>query len=914
MFDATSDTLETTTTSNSTDGTYSLDVSSDGTYFVVLDHLDSDAPSITTALPDRTVRSVTISGTDAINEDFPYDLVGTSFATCPVDAYLFQNDPSDAYSLNLVTGNQNLEANDIGNREINAIGFNLADSFIYGSNNTDEDGTISRVDSSFNVTTLGPIVGLPSGTSFPSGDVSLDEKLYLKSGTNIYIIDVDPASATYLQLESLIPDINITLSDFAFNPIDGQIYTVDSDNNNLYRINLNPVSVEDLGNIGTNSNRPFGAQFYDASGFLYISRNQDGTIFRIDTRNSASIDPTATFFANGPIARRNDGARCPNAPISIDFGDAPESYSTSLSNDGARHDISSGTSLYLGNTSPDSETDGQASNAADGDGSDEDNLTFPTLTSGSTSYTIPAANITATNTTGQSATLHAWIDFDNSGTFEDTEHTSVVVDDATNGGNPTGDLTWNGINVGAAGDTYARFRLTTDSSINDTTPGGVASDGEVEDHQIAIADPSLSPLAGQLIINEVLFRQTNTGAPGNDEFIELHNPTNSPVDISDWQLIDGNLVVNDTDGIGSINGNSSPFVFPAGTIVNPGDYVVVWIGDETADKQADDAAFQFYLGQAPKLRDRGDDVWLYDPQTRIVDYIAYGSNNTTSQAINTPPDISLNLWNDTYQDSLRSVTNGQSISLTPNGQDGNASGCWERTTSNDANATGRCTGFLPTRDTDEVTNRTTSVGVSNNASAELILVKRITAINPGQSDEVRFNTFVDDPDTDSDNEANWPSDANTYLPGEIDVTDVKPGDEVEYTIYFLSNGTKDASNVRICDVIPDNMTFSKDAFGTELGIALGLNNASLPTASNFQFLSNLLGDDQGEFYGPGTIPPSFCQKTDPNDPDNLIPVTSSNDNVSGAVLIKLDDPMPPATDAGTPANSYGLIRFSTKVR
>ena len=202
--------------------------------------------------------------------------------------------------------------------------------------------------------------------------------------------------------------------------------------------------------------------------------------------------------------------------IDLDYGDAPDTYGTDNTDNagegvGASHIINP--SLYIGATSPDADSNGfvdgtdNNGNATDdddpngtgtGNGDDEDDLTLPTLTAGDTNYTIPAANITATNTTGQAATLHAWIDFDNSGTFEATEHTSVAVNDATNGGNPVGDLTWNSITAGAAGNTYARFRLTTDSSINNTTPGGAATDGEVEDYQIAIA-PATASVTGQVL-------------------------------------------------------------------------------------------------------------------------------------------------------------------------------------------------------------------------------------------------------------------------------------------------------------------------------------------------------------------------------------------------------------------------------
>lgn len=206
------------------------------------------------------------------------------------------------------------------------------------------------------------------------------------------------------------------------------------------------------------------------------------------------------------------------------------------------------------------------------------------------------------------------------------------------------------------------------------------------------------------------------------------------------------------------------------------------------------------------------------------------------------------------------------------------------------------------------------------SNPNLLLIKRITAINPGQPNEVQFNDFVDDPNSIDDNDLNWPdsdsipnnnNNLNTYLRGEIDGGLVEQGDEVEYTIYFLSNGDDQAENVSICDIIPDNMSFVKNTYGVEVGIGLALDAMSLPTAPNTT-LSNVIGDDQGEFYDIGTVPPgSLCKKIDSNNPSNLIPVTSGNNN--GAIMVNLNDPLPTATD---PENSpyYGFIRFRAKVQ
>lgn len=201
-------------------------------------------------------------------------------------------------------------------------------------------------------------------------------------------------------------------------------------------------------------------------------------------------------------------------------------------------------------------------------------------------------------------------------------------------------------------------------------------------------------------------------------------------------------------------------------------------------------------------------------------------------------------------------------------------------------------------------------GYDSNAS--LILVKRITAINPGQPDEITFNSFVNDLNDANDDVTNWPTDKNTYLGGEISVENIEPGDEVEYTIYFLSNGDENVKNVSICDVVPDEMTFVEDTYNTGVGIGLALDSNSLQTSPNLE-LSNALNDDQGEFYSSGTTPPPFCKKIDPSNPDSLISVNSSN-NVSGAVSINFDNPLPQAINPGNPSNSYGFIRFRFAVK
>ena len=218
----------------------------------------------------------------------------------------------------------------------------------------------------------------------------------------------------------------------------------------------------------------------------------------------------------------------------------------------------------------------------------------------------------------------------------------------------------------------------------------------------------------------------------------------------------------------------------------------------------------------------------------------------------------------------------------------------------------------------------TPLSVTEASDPNLLLVKRITAINPGKSDgEIQFNSFVNDdsnddgdPNNDPDNDPNWPENDDIYLRGATTVANVLPGDEVEYTIYFLSNGDEDATNVRICDVIPDNMSFVSNSYDGDSGIRLLNSSASGATPTD---LTNVADSDGGTFYAPGIDPPTvgnpptnLCQKVD--SAGNIISVgAGAAPNINGAVVVEIES-LPEATAPGTPDNSYGFIRFRAKVQ
>ena len=179
-----------------------------------------------------------------------------------------------------------------------------------------------------------------------------------------------------------------------------------------------------------------------------------------------------------------------NTLLGFDFGDAPDSYRTLTSSGGPRHAINN--SIYLGTIQPDNEVTGQPTAAANGDdttGSDDEDgvASFPALLTSASNYSV---NIAVNNTTGSTATLVGWIDFNRNGTFEAAEGVSTSIPTGTVNGSAT--LNWSSLSGLVAGTTYTRFRISTSATLTTATPGGTAGNGEVEDYTLEIREPNLS--------------------------------------------------------------------------------------------------------------------------------------------------------------------------------------------------------------------------------------------------------------------------------------------------------------------------------------------------------------------------------------------------------------------------------------
>jgi hypothetical protein len=169
----------------------------------------------------------------------------------------------------------------------------------------------------------------------------------------------------------------------------------------------------------------------------------------------------------------------------VDFGDAPDSYSTLFASSGPHHGLDPASGLFLG-ACIDSEVEGQPSGGADGDdlgagasnlgvcasNDDEDGVSFDTPVTACKPATI-------TVTASAPGMLDAWIDYDGDGTFGGAAEQIFAAEPMLVG---PASLEFTVPCSAVDGSTYARFRL---SSVGGLGIGGPAIDGEVEDYLIA---------------------------------------------------------------------------------------------------------------------------------------------------------------------------------------------------------------------------------------------------------------------------------------------------------------------------------------------------------------------------------------------------------------------------------------------
>jgi uncharacterized repeat protein (TIGR01451 family) len=184
---------------------------------------------------------------------------------------------------------------------------------------------------------------------------------------------------------------------------------------------------------------------------------------------------------------------------------------------------------------------------------------------------------------------------------------------------------------------------------------------------------------------------------------------------------------------------------------------------------------------------------------------------------------------------------------------------------------------------------TSEFSASPSSHANLVLVKRITAINSAATGLTTYDSYIHESGSTKDNDPGWPA---NYLLGGINPGQVHPGDEIEYTIYYLNNGENRISQAKVCDALNKNLDFVLNFNSSNTGKGILFS----PSGITSTYLTNIAGDDRGEYSSTSPTDCNLVSNTTTNQSTNTIVVNAANS--SNPIL----------------GGAYGSIKFKVKVK
>ncbi len=386
----------------------------------------------------------------------------------------------------------------------------------------------------------------PSGSDCGTGALSMSFKpMQTWSGATAYraynpagfpAIGDNSACSDYW---SVTQDVSMTVNSAAVTP---DVVWVDAESTNA----STAIRAEDLA-VTTN-----GAAWEDiqdiqgpnATGYWTGASSNSGRTFRLtQTEAPASVPLLVSRGASQVITSSQTGGNQAYAVgilLSYDLGDAPATYGTALHKTAWTDTNIDRTSpnvgptffnntTYLGTQSPDAEylpgvawTGDDATNVGIA-GPDEGVQQllgvpeFATLATGATSYSVTVR----CTTTNSSARVAGWIDVNRNNAFDSGERaqSACVGNSAT--------LSFSFAALTGAASVGARFRIATTAS-QVASPIGFASDGEVEDVQIPVANlavtktvtPSETVSAGSTVTWTIVITNTGTAPVTGATFVD----------------------------------------------------------------------------------------------------------------------------------------------------------------------------------------------------------------------------------------------------------------------------------------------------------------------------------------------------------------------------------------------------------
>lgn len=221
-----------------------------------------------------------------------------------------------------------------------------------------------------------------------------------------------------------------------------------------------------------------------------------------------------------------------------------------------------------------------------------------------------------------------------------------MFDDGAHDDGASGDGVYGAVIPAQAGGSWVRWYVEATAA---NTAKTVSYDpvGAEHDIYIYIVAPNTSSASG-VVINEVMASNATVVADNAGEFddwIELYNTTTSAVDISGFYLTDNAV-------------NLDKYQFPAGTIIQPNDYLIIW-ADEDSAQGVYHANF--------KLSGSGEQVMFLDNALALIDSVSWGAQTTDlayARRPNGTGSFIIQQATHNYNNDLVSVNDAEAIPVT----------------------------------------------------------------------------------------------------------------------------------------------------------------------------------------------------------------------------------------------------------
>lgn len=269
------------------------------------------------------------------------DNSATSF-TCDGTFYLTLGNSSFVTLHSVVVSNSvNFTPIGAGFQQLNSIGFNPLDNFIYGFGHNNGN-QVYRINNDGTRTLIGVPTGFPGGSSGQgcyAGDVGRDGTYYILCNSSRRIVQVDLSTNTVTHTATF--PSGYVFADIAVDPTTGTIYGVDYRLGNQARFStIDPTSgaINVVATVATVD--AMGATFFDPFGNLYAYGRNEGEsqqtrFYKIDVTTGAF-----TQLGTGPGVTSNDGTACAFgidlhktvSPATVNAGMGPVTFTFSVAN------------------------------------------------------------------------------------------------------------------------------------------------------------------------------------------------------------------------------------------------------------------------------------------------------------------------------------------------------------------------------------------------------------------------------------------------------------------------------------------------------------------------------------------------------------------------------------------------------